>query len=189
MLRSTEVNLEFFWFVHSVLLASLNTGHLSFATFLPSLADLTDDARWYGTTFPMALSNDGTNTNLPDAYPCHEGLLPHQHDDIESHFPAAVACDALDDSDPPEDDSLEKIGKQLGFEGNEAVKGSCHSYGDNRGEDSPGNHHGALALSSTARCLHSSPKATRAGQRQHGHPVGPGFVRLKIVLEEESDDE
>ena len=153
-------------------------------------ADLVDDIEWHGYTFPQALGNDGSETNTPEAYPCHEGLLPHQHSKIDSHFPFAVACDPSNDNDPPTDDLLEQIGIRKGFDGDQ--ESLCRSQGDTHGEDSSGNHRGAPANSSYAGSIHSSLEATRA-RRQHDldqeFPVEKGFVRLRVVAEEDGSEE
>ena len=65
---------------------------------------------WHGRVFEE--SPDGT----PEARSACDGLLPHLHQDNEERFPAAVACEALEDQDPDRDDSLEDRGRSIGVQ-------------------------------------------------------------------------
>ena len=51
---------------------------------------------------------------LPDACDDDPLRLPHKHTDAEERFPRAFACQAHDDEDLDEDDTLETSGDELG---------------------------------------------------------------------------
>ena len=51
---------------------------------------------------------------LPEAFNTIEGVLPHMHVDFEDRFPMATAGDGAGDSDPKEDEGLERRGESLG---------------------------------------------------------------------------
>ena len=66
---------------------------------------------WDGHQFPTV---DFEGEPVVEALPQRPGLLPHMHQDLEERFPKAQACDARDDQDPEDDDSLRARGELLG---------------------------------------------------------------------------
>ena len=65
---------------------------------------------------------------IPDAFAHDVHLLPHEHEDLEGLFPAAVAAPAPDDHDPPDGDELERKGIEIGKEAvraTQAISGAC----------------------------------------------------------------
>ena len=70
---------------------------------------------WDGRRFPVGSGVE--EVAVPEAFRCEEGVLPHMHRDVEERFPRAIAGEALQDVDPPNDDSLEKYGERLGKDG------------------------------------------------------------------------
>ena len=73
-------------------------------------AEEKDMIRWQGKWFPRAFDNEGNPTEVAEAYPTHNNLLPHLHTSIHDHFPSASACPALCEDDVPEDITLEEVG-------------------------------------------------------------------------------
>jgi hypothetical protein len=67
---------------------------------------------WHGRVFPR--SSDG-DRDTPEALPAVDGVLPHLHEDCEDRFPRAVACIALKDDDPVDDEDLEDRGRAIGI--------------------------------------------------------------------------
>ena len=43
---------------------------------------------------------------MQDAFPSKGGLLLHQHDDLDRHFPKAEAREEAGDNDPPDNSTL-----------------------------------------------------------------------------------
>ena len=78
----------------------------------------TDTVDWHGRRFPRAdttgLPEELQGSSIADAYRHDVSLLPHEHTDIDELFPRAVAAEATDDNDPPDDDTLEAEGVRLG---------------------------------------------------------------------------
>ena len=68
---------------------------------------------WHGKVFPRSCEGD---RDTSEALPACDGVLPHLHDDSAERFPAAVACDALEDQDPESDESLEQKGRDIGVQ-------------------------------------------------------------------------
>ena len=69
---------------------------------------------WCGHTFEKAMSVEGVDEALPEAYHSRTGLLPHQHEDLDSRFPRAVVGLPSLDEDPPSHDGLETRGRIIG---------------------------------------------------------------------------
>ena len=70
---------------------------------------------WDGRRFPVG--GDGGQGGVPEAFRCEEGVLPHMHQDVELRFPKAIAGEALEDMDPPDNSSLEERGTRRGKDG------------------------------------------------------------------------
>ena len=151
---------------------------------------MVDDVTWYGNVFQRAIDNDGTLTDTPEAYPCQQTLLPHQHHDIDTHFPAAVACEALKDDDPYEDTTLEEAGAMIGIRGETTNDhdGKCMQLRDaGRVIELPveypefpenwGNQDPLRLLSADQRPRHDQQ-----------YSVARGFVRLKTVEDEDESE-
>lgn len=68
--------------------------------------------QWQGRTFPRSSEGDG---DTPEALPARDGVLPHLHGDDVDRFPSAIACEALPDQDPEEEEGLEERGKSIGI--------------------------------------------------------------------------
>ena len=79
---------------------------------------MVDDLEWDGQMFPRATDADGAFTNLPDAYPCRNATLPHQHPNLQQHFPSAIAGPALPESEEVEDRTLEDEEVKIGIGSN-----------------------------------------------------------------------
>ena len=68
---------------------------------------------WQGKVFLKSAYGD---TDIPEALPAQEGLLPHLHGDWEDRFPRAEARKELGDKDPDGEGSMEARGRAIGIE-------------------------------------------------------------------------
>ncbi len=59
---------------------------------------------------------------VPEAYPCCPGMLPHEHADLEARFPRAEAGPDAGDSEPDECSALETRGRHIGAQREETSK-------------------------------------------------------------------
>ena len=122
-------------------------------------ADMGDDhlqsVHCDGHVYPRALDNDGTPTELPDAYHTITDVLPHLRPSIHTHFPSAIACPALPEEAEVDDEMPGKIGIKLGI-------------GLEEGEPAQAS---AMVVS------------------KKRHTPEKGFMRLRVVEEEEDSEE
>ena len=88
--------------------AGAQKGELLQAASSPSFEGI----QWCGKVFPV-VTVEGVKT--PDAFEHDSSLLPHEHADLESVFPGAVAVEQLMDKDPVGEEALERCGEELGL--------------------------------------------------------------------------
>ena len=73
-----------------------------------------------GHLFDVAIWEE--EEEVPEAYPCCPGMLPHEHADLEARFPRAEAGPDAGDSEPDECSALETRGRLIGAQREETSK-------------------------------------------------------------------